>query len=314
MTPYDLDHMKEAISLAERCKPIADRVPKVGAVIAVDHVIIARGYRGSGAPDDDEHAEKHALARVDARDQLQNATVYTTLEPCTREVRSNPLDCCTERLHIAGVKKVFIGILDPNQGVTGKGLWDLQTKGIEVELFPPDLARSIRSINENFIREQQTLGIRITNTENGQIIRTYEKGGTYILEGTYLNPPGDDVFALISIGSQWWPQPYPLTLLEGQKWSVKLHFGTYGDHVLTIVRANELGIALIKHYRKIAFRITNSRKDLEKYASEKELGDPKPLLDIIGTPYPHIDMARLPKGIQLQAQVAVTVEEPPTNQ
>jgi pyrimidine deaminase RibD-like protein len=310
----DLKHMNDAISRAERCNPIADRIPRVGAIIAVGDVVIGSGNRGSGSPGDDEHAEKNALAAVNDKNQLPRATVYTTLEPCTKEVRSDPLDCCTERLHLAGVKKVFIGILDPNQGVTGKGLWELQSKGIDVELFPPDLAKRIRSINDKFIKEQQTLGICITNTCDGQVIRTFDKEGTYTLEGTFLNPPGDDVFALISIGSQWWPQPYSLAVMEGRKWAAKLHFGTYGPHLLSIVRANELGITLIKHYRKIVSRITNTRKALKNYASEKGIGDVKQLLDIVGNPHSAIDMARPPKGIQVQAQVNVIIEEPPDAQ
>jgi pyrimidine deaminase RibD-like protein len=63
---------------------------------------------------------------------------------------------------------VFIGILDPNQGVRGKGLWELQSRGIEVELFPPKLARQIRVLNEKFIKAQLRLGIRITNLISGQ--------------------------------------------------------------------------------------------------------------------------------------------------
>ena len=140
MTDTDKQLMIETISLAEQCQPIADRIPKVGAVIAVGDTIIGRGHRGTGNAVDDDHAEKVALKGVVDRRQLPRATVYTTLEPCTPEVRSDPLNCCTELIRQAEVKRVFIGILDPNQGVRGKGLWELQSRRIEVELFPPDLA------------------------------------------------------------------------------------------------------------------------------------------------------------------------------
>ena len=308
----DLEYMKEAIAWAERCNPIDDRIPKVGAIIAVGDVTIGRGHRGSGGSNDDDHAEFNALAQVSDRNQLPKATVYTTLEPCTGEVRSDPLTCCTELLHKAGVKKVFIGILDPNQGVTGKGLWELQTKGIEVELFPHDLAKRIRAINYKFINEQQTLGIRITSPTDGQVIRTYDRDGIYALKGTFLNSPGADVFALVSDGTRWWPQPYPLLVTAERKWSVKAHFGHYGPHTLSIVRVNELGATLIHYYRTTVSQNVSARKGLRQYAAAHNI-NPEDLIACAGGFYSSIEMARLPKGIQLQAQVGVIVEEPPEN-
>src|SRR5271157_4640346 len=115
--------MNRAIELAEQCRPIAERIPKVGAVIAIGDTVIGQGHRGTGASGDDDHAEMVALKGIVDRTQLPRATVYTTLEPCTPEVRSDPLSCCTELIRQAEVTRVFIGILDPNQGVRGKGLW-----------------------------------------------------------------------------------------------------------------------------------------------------------------------------------------------
>jgi pyrimidine deaminase RibD-like protein len=230
MTEDDLKHRQAAIELAKRCTPAADRIPKVGAVIAIGPAVIGRGYRGSGHQDDDDHAEKKALLEVRERSQLSMAAVYTTLEPCTPGVRSDPLNCCTNLLKEAGIKRVFIGILDPNQGVTGKGLWELQDHGIEVELFPPDLAGQIRALNSEFIRSQKTLGLVITNPKNGQMVN----GGDYVLEGTYSNPPGEDVFALTSVGPRWWVQPHPLSSTADGKSSVKVYFGSSQDHNVTI--------------------------------------------------------------------------------
>jgi pyrimidine deaminase RibD-like protein len=61
MRENDEKLMSEAIALAERCKPIAGRIPKVGALIAVDDTIIGQGHRGTGESGDDDHAEKIAL-------------------------------------------------------------------------------------------------------------------------------------------------------------------------------------------------------------------------------------------------------------
>jgi pyrimidine deaminase RibD-like protein len=45
MKQTDEQLMLEAIALSERSKPFADRIPRVGAVIAVDGVIIGQGQR-----------------------------------------------------------------------------------------------------------------------------------------------------------------------------------------------------------------------------------------------------------------------------
>src|SRR5215469_9538616 len=132
--------MEMAITMAKSCKPKdPERIPMVDAVIVHDGDILGKGYRG-----EDVHAEMDALSKVSDRTRLQDATVYTTLEPCTPSVRSKPEESCTSLLRDARVKKVVIGILDPNQGVCGKGLLELQRHGIDVELFPQDLAQKIR--------------------------------------------------------------------------------------------------------------------------------------------------------------------------
>jgi diaminohydroxyphosphoribosylaminopyrimidine deaminase/5-amino-6-(5-phosphoribosylamino)uracil reductase len=312
MNSHDEMLMNRAIEQAEQCRPIADRIPKVGAVIAVDGTVIGMGHRGTGQAGDDDHAEMVALRGVADRTELAKATVYTTLEPCTPEVRSDPLTCCTELIRQAGVKRVFIGILDPNQGVRGKGLWELQERGIEVELFPPHLAKRIRVLNDRFIREQRRLGLRITNLSSGQTIRTYDRDGIYELEGTFLNPPGKDVFAFIGKDGKWWPQPYSLSLISENKWSVKLHFGTYGIHTLSIVRASELGISLIEYYRKVGGLNRERRKQMTEHVRHVAPEELTGILHQLGLDYPSIDMSRLPKGIELQAQVEVNVENPPS--
>jgi hypothetical protein len=64
---------------------------------------------------------------------------------------------------------------------------------------------------------------------------------------------------------------------------VKVYFGAYGPHSLSIVRANELGVDLITYYRKVIS---------------------------LGGKYPGIEMGRLPKGIELLAQIDVVIENP----
>ena len=304
----DKELMIEAITLSEQCKPVADWIPRVGAVIAVDGVIISQGQRGDG--DSDDHAEKVALKGVANRKQLPDATVYTTLEPCTKEVRSDGENCCTELIKDAKVKKVFIGILDPNQGVRGKGLWELQSRGVEVELFQPELAKEIMVVNGKFIKVHETLGIRITNVKAGQKITTRDKG-VFEIEGTFLNPPGDDVFALVNIGGQWWPQHAVRSTAPG-RWSATVHLGGCGPCTLCIVRANELGVGLIRYYQKIGAQNQKRRGRVKEAVRECGLEDEEAFLRSLGSDYPGIEMGKLPKGLELLDQVDVFVENPPS--
>ena len=162
----DLKFMKLAIVWAGGCQPIKKSIPKVGAIIAVGDVAIGRGRRDTGEVGDDDHAEVNALKKVEDKSLLTKATLYTTLEPCTIHVRSNPLDCCTEQILQHKINRVFVGILDPNQGVTGKGLLRLQDAGVDVVLFPHELSQQIRVQNRDFILSQQSLTATILAPKN----------------------------------------------------------------------------------------------------------------------------------------------------
>jgi len=311
MNDTDLKNMERAITEADRCAPLEARIPKVGAVIAIGGTVIGSGHRGTGGPDDDDHAEKNALKTVPDRSQLPQATIYTTLEPCTPGVRSDPLTCCTELIRQAEIKKVFIGILDPNQDVRGKGLWELQERGIDVELFPPDLAKRIRVMNETFIRTQRRLGIRF-DLPPGSTIRTYDKGGVFEFTGKYLNQPDDDVMAITRVGNRWWPQPHPFLIAdEGKKWSTKVHFGTYGPIAVYVVRANELGLVLAEYYRKVA-QTNEERIAKLKGKLKAEGAEEKKLINSLPGSWQSIEMDKLPKGLELQAKIEVDVERPPS--
>ncbi|MFN4217028.1 MAG: bifunctional diaminohydroxyphosphoribosylaminopyrimidine deaminase/5-amino-6-(5-phosphoribosylamino)uracil reductase RibD, partial [Brevinematales bacterium] len=62
---------------------------------------------------------------------------------------------CTDALIEAGVKKVYIGSLDPNPYVRGKGIKKLQKAGIEV-VFIEDYHREVLDLNQDFSKYIQT--------------------------------------------------------------------------------------------------------------------------------------------------------------
>ncbi len=71
-------------------------------------------------------------------------------------VRTDEEESCTERLIRAQVPRVYIGILDPNQGVCGKGVVELQRSKTEIALFPHKLAVRITRLSEAFTRYGST--------------------------------------------------------------------------------------------------------------------------------------------------------------
>src|SRR4051794_39165031 len=117
--------MELAISMAKLCKPKDEAsTPKVGAVVSGEGVFLTAAHRG-----EDDHAEKLALDGLPKDLDLSQTTVYTTLKPCTKDVRRKNLESCTDRLIERRVKRVVIGMLDPNQDVVGRGVSQLQLAG-----------------------------------------------------------------------------------------------------------------------------------------------------------------------------------------
>ena len=74
---------------------------------------------------------------------------------------------------------------------------------------------------------------------------------SYEVTGTFENTPGSDIFAIANYAGRWWPQPHSLRATAEGQWTVKFHFGCAGKHTLYIVKANELGAALMNYYRKV---------------------------------------------------------------
>ena len=132
--------MRLALRQAVKARGRTSPNPLVGAVLVKDGRLIASGYHHkAGTP----HAEINALAK--APDGAEGATLYVTLEPCSHHGRTPP---CTEAVWRSGVKRVVVGMSDPNPLVAGSGLRFLKEKGIEV--CAGVLAEECRRINLPF--------------------------------------------------------------------------------------------------------------------------------------------------------------------
>ena len=143
--PLDSDderRMDEALDLAERARGETSPNPMVGAVVvSARGDVVGRGFHArAGEP----HAE--ALALDAASGQASGATMYCALEPCCHVGRTGP---CTARIVEAGVRRVVIGVVDPNPRVSGRGIAYLRGRGLQVDVGVR--RRRASRLNEAFI-------------------------------------------------------------------------------------------------------------------------------------------------------------------
>ena len=117
--------MRLAIETGRRARVWSSPNPAVGCAIVKSNEVLATGFTH---PPGQAHAEVHALSHVvDAT----GSTVYVTLEPCAHTGRTLP---CTSALIDAGVARVVIACIDPDERVAGRGVDQLRSAGIEVTL------------------------------------------------------------------------------------------------------------------------------------------------------------------------------------
>ncbi|MFY1693417.1 bifunctional diaminohydroxyphosphoribosylaminopyrimidine deaminase/5-amino-6-(5-phosphoribosylamino)uracil reductase RibD [Plantactinospora sp. WMMB782] len=118
--------MRRAIALAARGLGTTSPNPLVGCVLLDPHgEVVGEGFHAyAGGP----HAEIVALAQ--AGERARGGTAVVTLEPCDHHGRTGP---CSGALISAGVRRVVVGVPDPNPVATG-GIERLRAAGVEVEV------------------------------------------------------------------------------------------------------------------------------------------------------------------------------------
>jgi len=123
----DRTGMLAAIDAAHQVRRRTAPNPWVGAILAVAD---GRRFAGATQPPGANHAEIQALeAAIAAGADPTGATLYVTLEPCSHHGRTPP---CADALVSAGIRRVVVGIADPDEHVAGRGLERLRAGGVEV--------------------------------------------------------------------------------------------------------------------------------------------------------------------------------------
>jgi len=132
-------------------RPDGKASPKVGAVLVKPDGKIETAYRGELRHGD--HAEFTLLERKNRGNKLDGSTLFATLEPCAPGARRDPKVDCAERIRLARIKEVWIGIQDPDPKVARKGIEHLKNHGIKVHMFDRDLQEVIEKENKDFLAQ-----------------------------------------------------------------------------------------------------------------------------------------------------------------
>ena len=134
--------MNIAMELALKAKGSTSPNPMVGALVEKGGKIIGRGFHERAGL---AHAE--IIALNEAGKNAKGAALYVTLEPCTHFGRTPP---CVDSIIKSGIRKVFIGMIDPNRLNNGKGVLMLKQHGIRVSVGV--LENKLKKINEPFVK------------------------------------------------------------------------------------------------------------------------------------------------------------------
>ena len=118
------DYMKLAVEEARKGEGFTNPNPMVGAVIVKEGRIISKDYHHQCGG---YHAERNAI--LNCGETVAGAEMYVTLEPCCHYGKTPP---CADLIIESGIRKVYIGAMDPNPLVLGKGAEKLRKHGIEV--------------------------------------------------------------------------------------------------------------------------------------------------------------------------------------
>ena len=159
----DASWMRRALGLAARARGRTAPNPLVGAIVVRGGRQIASGYHArAGAP----HAEAVALAR--AGPKARGATLYVTLEPCAHHGRTPP---CVDAVLAAGLRRVVVGMRDPDPRTAGRSLRRLRRAGLEVGVGVEAVA--CRELNQGYVsrveRRRPFTTLKLASSLDGRI-------------------------------------------------------------------------------------------------------------------------------------------------
>ncbi|MCE5194548.1 MAG: bifunctional diaminohydroxyphosphoribosylaminopyrimidine deaminase/5-amino-6-(5-phosphoribosylamino)uracil reductase RibD [Nitrospiraceae bacterium] len=135
--------MKRVLRLAAKASGMTSPNPMVGALLVKNEKIIAEDFhKKPGTP----HAEALVIQKTGAK--AKGTALYVNLEPCCHTEKLTPP--CTKAIIESGIKKVILGMKDPNPKVFGRGIKEMENAGIKV--VSGVLEKECVKLNEAYIK------------------------------------------------------------------------------------------------------------------------------------------------------------------
>ncbi len=144
--------------------------PPVGCVIIKENKILSSGYHAQFGK---KHAEVDAISKLSG-DELKNATIITTLEPCSHEGKT---PSCAKLISKLPIKHLIYGIKDTNPTARG-GALIIKNAGIKVTESPylqEELTDLVEIFRKNQERKSPFVSIKAALTLDGYMADKYNK-------------------------------------------------------------------------------------------------------------------------------------------
>lgn len=170
LDPRKLMELAIEVMAQSRAEPRPDGKvsPMVGAVLLKSDGSIDTACRGELR--DGDHAEFTLLERKNRDKGLDGSILFATLEPCAPGSRHPPKLGCAERIVLARIGEVWVGVEDPDPTVDRKGIRHLEDHGLKVHMFDRDLQERILAANAEFFAQARKRAKEAEKRAAGPII------------------------------------------------------------------------------------------------------------------------------------------------
>ena len=180
----DIKFMRTAIALGLKGQGRTADNPCVGAVVVKEDEDKYPAIIGAGRTDDGGRPHAEVVALKEAGERARGATLFVTLEPCAHIGRSPP---CVDAVLKAGIKRVVIGIIDPDERTAYQSVEKLKRHGVEVltNICAPEVRRALAGHIFRITEERPFITVKMAMTQNYKV--AYGNGQALKVTGADTN-------------------------------------------------------------------------------------------------------------------------------